>query len=220
MLVVYTAHFGGYDKLAPVTKIPGVRHVLFTDGPDVSGWECLRPHPTETTDRRENRKYKIRPHLLFPHADWTIYHDANLPLTVDPREIVANCQSGLNLYRHPWRECAYKEAKAVTWQVSERVLKAQLQRYRREGFPADFGLYCGGFLVRNKEANALNDLWWDEYQAGCCRDQVSLPYALWRSKDTPVHVLPSEMGVPFYEQQNGLCERRPHIRSKKDGGTS
>jgi hypothetical protein len=219
MLVVYTALFGGYDKLAPAATTPGVRFVLFTDGPDVAGWECLRPHPTEVTSRRENRKYKIRSHLLFPHAEWTLYHDANLPLTTDPRDIVANCHGGLNLYRHPWRPCAYAEGKAVAWQVSDKSLKKQLQRYRREGFPENFGLYCGGFLVRNNEANDINNLWWDEYRAGCCRDQISLPYALWRTGGAPVHVLPSEVGVPFYEQPDRVCERRSHIRPKKHGGT-
>ena len=219
MLVVYTAQFGGYDKLTPVASIPGVRHVLFTDGPEVSGWECLRPHPTEATNRRENRKYKILSHRLFPHADWTIYHDANLPLTVDPRDIVANCQSGLNLYRHPWRVCLYEEARAVAGQVTRKTLKAQLHRYRRKGFPENLGLYCGGFLVRSSEANGINEKWWTEYQVGCCRDQISLPYALWRSPEAKVHVLPSEMGVPFYEQKDGPCVRRDHVKSKKSGGT-
>jgi len=218
MFVVYTALFGRYDQLAPAATIPGVRFVLFTDGPAVAGWECLRPFPTEATYRRENRKYKIRPHLLFPHAEWTLYHDANLPLTVDPRKIVASCRGGLNLYRHPWRSCAYEEAKAVRGQASATGLSTQLQRYRQAGFPANFGLYCGGFLIRNHEANEFNEAWWEEYQAGCCRDQVGLPYALWRASDVPVHVLPSEMGVPFYEQKHGLCERRRHIRAKKDGG--
>lgn len=217
-IVVYTALFGGYDKLQPVRPVPGVRFVAFTDGANVDGWECIRPPVTERTSRRENRKYKIRSHVLFPHADWTLYHDANLPLTADPQDIIADCKGGLNLYAHPWRKCAYKEATAVTGQVDARAMQAQLDRYRAAGFPTDFGLWCGGFLVRSRSADDVNDLWWQEYQSGCCRDQVCLPFVLWRL-GAEFNVLQSSWGQPFYELPGGLCVRRDHIRKKNHGGT-
>ena len=208
MIVVYTALFGNYDNLIPVQRIPGVRHVAFTDQAERgSGWECLRPPRTEATNAMENRKYKTRPHVLFPEAEWTIYVDANLELTASPHDIVNECRNGLNVFHHNRRRCAYAEADVVRPRVHGAVLDNQLERYRKRGFPKDFGLFWGGLLIRNNKANELNEHWWTELQNGIGRDQVSLPYSIWET-GAPHHILSG--GIPFYNDTNRFCTRRPH----------
>lgn len=206
MIVVYTAAFGNYDTLRNVPTIPGVRFVAFTDQ-EVSSWECLQPPVTESTSQRENRKYKSCPHLLFPSADWTIYHDANIDLTSDPRDIVRECRDGINLFSHNLRDCAYDEAEEIRRRVDGAILDDQLTRYRQAGFPADYGLFWGGLLIRSKTANRLNEFWWREIQAGVVRDQVSLPFSIWRT-NASCHILPGD--IPFHGGANRLCTRRPH----------
>jgi hypothetical protein len=211
MIVVYTALFGDYDTLQPVLPLPGVRFVAFTDQPaDTAGWECLRPRPTEDTGQLENRKYKTQPHLLFPHAEWTIYIDANLRLTVPPTAIARECRDGLNVFQHNVRQCAYREAEVVRKQVSSVTLDHQLQKYRTFGFPAEYGLFWGGLVARNHAANSFNECWWNEVKSGVPRDQISLPYAVWYT-GVQCHTL--EGGIPFHGDTNRFCERQPHLRS-------
>jgi hypothetical protein len=211
MIVVYTALFGNYDTLQPVSPRPGVRFVAFTDQPDdIAGWECLRPRLTEETNQLENRKYKTRPHLLFPHAEWTIYIDANLRLTVPPTAIIRECCDGLNVFLHNVRQCAYSEAEVIRKQVSSAVLDRQLGRYRDSGFPVKYGLFWGGLVVRSDAANSFNEYWWREVQAGVSRDQVSLPYTVWHT-GVQCHTL--EGGIPFHGDTNRFCERQSHLKS-------
>jgi hypothetical protein len=84
----------------------------------------------------------------------------------------------------------YDEAEAVVLHRRERAANVapQVARYRAEGLPEGLGLFENAFLVREHTpaAEALNELWWTEFSTGCARDQVSLPYALWRL-GTPVH---------------------------------
>jgi hypothetical protein len=37
-------------------------------------------------------------------------------------------------------------------------------------------------IVRKNDiiTQGINELWWQEYSTGSCRDQVSMPYVLWR----------------------------------------
>ena len=212
MIVVYTALFGDYDDLRSVPKVSGVRFVAFTDRLHrASGWEYIFPRETEATNALECRKYKTQPHVMFPSADWTIYVDANLTIKASPHAIVKECLPGLNVFRHNRRDCAYAEAEIVRPRVSGVVLDNQLKRYRQEGFPQDYGLFWGGLLIRSAESAAFNDRWWREVKAGVFRDQVSLPYVMWKT-DIPFHVLSG--GIPFYGDTNRFCRRRPHTERR------
>lgn len=83
MITVYTAVFGGYDRLSRVQSTEDVEYVAFTDEPhSATGWTCLTLPSTEPDPRRENRKYKIRSSQWFPTWEWTIYLDGNLRLKV------------------------------------------------------------------------------------------------------------------------------------------
>ena len=207
MIVVYTAIFGGYDTLKPVEALDGVRFVAFTDRPEHGkGWECISPFPTEKDARRENRKYKALPHCWFPSAECTIYLDGNLRLKVLPTQIADSCRgsSSLFLFRHNKRNCLYAEEKTV-----KQNAKKQVERYRREGYPENAGLFWGGLLVRKAGCEVFNKLWWSEIQNGSERDQISLPYCLWK---TGVDYSVLDGGIPFYGDSNPFVER---VRHKK-----
>ena len=215
-VTVYTAVFGGYDRLCAVQSSEDVEYVAFTDKPQPdTGWTCLTPPVTEPDSRRENRKYKARSHQWFPSSDWTIYLDGNLRLKFTPQEIINLCVSvsgdaSLFLCKHNLRNCLYDEAKTcIDARLDEpEIIRSQIDRYRTEGYPAHNGLYWGGLIVRRPGCEPFNEAWWSEVQRGSCRDQISLPYALKKTR-TQVGILPGD--IPFHGGISPFVERVGHV---------
>ena len=188
-IVVYTVCVGGYDDILPPTVIdPDVRYVAITDGDAPAPWQVISAPPSERSLRHQSRYCKIMGPSLFPKADWTIYHDGQLQLSVLPSELLQECrkwqqEKDLYLFNFHDRNCIYEEASEVArigkddWQN----LSKQVLRYRAEGFPEASGMYLGGMLIRNRSCKAFNETWWNEVSSGSYRDQVSLPYALKKS---------------------------------------
>jgi hypothetical protein len=61
--------------------------------------------------------------------------------------------------------------------VDEKQVWQQWQRYTEWGFKDDIRISENGLLIRrHNEPHVveLMELWWNEYQQGCLRDQVSL----------------------------------------------
>lgn len=225
-IVVYTAIFGGYDRpQIPAVVNDRVRYVLFSDRtypPEQLGpWELHRRQPGGDP-RRENRRRKILAHRWFPEADGTLYLDGNLQLLCDPVELVQDCEqrdphhSGpgearLFAFAHHQRRCLYREARAVADARLDRrgTVRRQVGRYLKEGYPRDNGLAWGGCLLRKRGCERFNDLWWDEVAGHSCRDQISLPYALWKT-GLP-HVL-LDRPIPYGGRRNPFLKRVPHLK--------
>jgi alkaline ceramidase TOD1/glycosyltransferase MUCI70-like protein len=194
-MVCYTTIFGPYDRLAdpPVASIP---MVCFTDQDDVAStvWRVVRvPHEPCTLDERVrlSRRHKILAQECLPRATVWIWIDANLKLSVDPALLARYVhRRDVATFRYPdtWgaRRCAYEEAAACIerHKDSAELIEAQMHRYRRAGFPTNYGLAETSILVRRNTpaVRHLNAAWWSEIQAGSRRDQVSLPYVCWTTR--------------------------------------
>lgn len=196
-LVVYTCITGGYDELQRVERERGVSYVCFTDHApaDALGWE-IRSLPRQfSSGLLANRWTKMHPHLLFPEHGCSVYVDGN---------VVPKCGIGqlakralrdhvFAMYSHPFRDCVYDEAMECA-RIGHDWLWAfvrQLRSYRNEGLPPNRGLYeCNILFRRHHAANVvvLMEAWWQELLRGVHRDQISLPYLLWKA-DVPVHAL-------------------------------
>jgi hypothetical protein len=64
----------------------------------------------------------------------------------------------------------------------------QMDRYRRDQMPADFGLSENNVLLRyhgDSHIRGVMELWWQEVAGGSRRDQLSLSYVLWRRGIVP-----------------------------------
>jgi len=194
-IVFYTCVTGGYDAWRGLDRpAADADYVYFSDrlrpGPR-DGWE-IRPIPEFA--RRQNAKdtarfAKMHPHLLLPEHSASVYFDGNVFPTPAAggycRQIAA--EHVLSIYRHPVRDCLFDEA-----QVCEGIglvyagrIARRLAKYRAAGFPAHAGLHETNVLIRrhhDPQLVRLMGLWWREYEAGVTRDQVSLPYLLWREK--------------------------------------
>lgn len=190
-IVIYTCITGGYDDLLePLAVDPEVDYICVSDRaiPADSVWKHM-PLPFETgDDSAKNRYVKMHPHLLFPGYDISVYVDGNIQVVSTVAALAREAMgfASIALYQHSFRNCVYAEAVECAalghdwrWRIS-----AQMQRYRREGFPSGRGLFEGNVIIRNNrspEIAHLMDLWWDEYRRYARRDQLSLTYLSWKT---------------------------------------
>ena len=194
-IVLYTVIVGGYDPVPNIKPEKGIEYCLFTDNlqiPAPAPWnKSLLESPLNLSPRRLSRLPKMRPHFYLPPHDISIYMDATIRLRQPIRDFALNCVRELPvaLHPHPHRNCTYTEGKKCIHYKNdhESLIRSQLERYRREGFPVNYGLTENSFIVRrnSEEVNRFNDFWLLEYLSGSERDQLSIMYSVWRTKIRP-----------------------------------
>lgn len=95
--------------------------------------------------------------------------------------------SCLGLFRHPLRSSVREEAQSclATGKIKDAdALDRELSLYREQGFLDDMGLVECTIHFKNHRHAGLADameLWWSLFERFDTRDQVSLPYVLWRT---------------------------------------
>ena len=196
--VVYSCTDLAYDQIfSPVAPTPGVEFVLFAARRPrlVRGWRW-RPLPEAVhglTPALANRYAKFFPHRVLPEAERSIYVDANTLILSDLTPLLdefAAADADIGLFRHQERS-SLREELDFARQVGKisaadaEKAEAQLRRYQAEGLPADPPFTENAILFRRHGSPALEAamaLWWDELEAGARRDQLSLPYVLFRSE--------------------------------------
>lgn len=189
-IVVYTAISKGYDKLMdPQVVFPEMKYVCFTDDETLSSsvWDIVLTD-LGNEPRTEIRKYKILPHKYFEDYDISIWVDGNMKITGDLREYISKylVSSSILLFPHPERYCLYEEAEVCVRikNDDEKKILEQISTYNEDGYPSKNGLFCGGLLVRRHNDETLircMNLWMNEIEKHSKRDQISLPYILWKN---------------------------------------
>lgn len=191
-LVVYTAIAADYDQLRPVkSPSPGVDYVCFTEpGKQAApGWTARSLPRMDLPPQSENRYAKFHPHLLFPEHDASIYVDGNIEVVGDVANLAARVvpEARIALYDHPVRSSTFDEAiecALVGFDLAS-AIRRQIRRYHAEGFAFQGGLLEGNVIVRRHHDPAVvraMTRWWQEWQRGVKRDQLSLMYVLWKEQ--------------------------------------
>ena len=195
--VVYTCANLAYDQIySPVVATPGVEYVLFSDRRPrfVSGWQW-RPLPAQAASlgpALANRFCKFFPQRLFPEAGISIYLDANLLILGDLQPLINDflaSGAAIGLFPHGERsdivsEFAFCKQVGKIGPADSARGEAQLAAYAAEGLPPDHGLTENAIILRRHDAPGLDgamDLWWQQLATYTKRDQLSLPYVLWKS---------------------------------------
>ena len=191
-LTIYTSNFRNYDVVFDPACIDHP-YFCFTDTIGAHGdhgiWRHIVVPNRQRTPQVDARWHKLHPHVLFPHSEWTLYHDASLSLIRCPLDFAAWCAEAtgrddvdLYLFSHPERDCLYDEAEACArlGKDTPERMEPQLARYRQMGFPRHAGMWQAGILLRRNtpKARAFHERWWSELAAGSHRDQLSLPVAM------------------------------------------
>jgi hypothetical protein len=190
-LVVYTALFGDYDDLIePKEKFEGCEFICFTDQKHLTSdiWEIRYIEECDLTPNMMNRKYKILPNLFLNEYEWSLYVDANISIIGNPFDLATKylTKYDITVPKHFARNCVYDEARecVILGKTKYDETKKQMDKYKNEGFPKNFGLGENGIIFRKHNSDniikLMND-WWEELNTQTKRDQLSLAYVLWKN---------------------------------------
>jgi hypothetical protein len=221
--VVYSAVFGSYDAWEP--SVPGdYDFVLFTDDPGkkVPGGKSVLVDLKLFPPVRRARLVKCLPSLFLDlqEQDRVLWIDGSITIT-RPDEMLAFVNANPQEFvvpRHRFRFCAYAEAKECEQLRLDRgeILRAQVERYRKVGYPQEWGLSETGLLLRRNTLSVRRHgvIWWSEILTGSHRDQVSCDYALWRSLGKG-----SFTRTPMNVDNCGWISRKHHLGDRMFGGS-
>ena len=202
--IIYTIITGNYDNIKqPLVVEEGVEYYLFTNTPEIKDagvWKVVQI-PSEQwqgmTERENNillsRKVKMLPHKYLPKgAEWSIYIDADMSIKESLTELLKD------MHEHTlFAACRHSYCASVKQEINDLINKGvvdahqveqQWQRYVEWGFKDNLGISENGLLIRrhnDARVIALMELWWEEFQNGCLRDQVSLMPCIYRTDFMP-----------------------------------
>lgn len=190
-VAVYTCITKGYDIVkSPVYVGDDVDYHLFTDSSsdNVEVWKGKKINCKYGLNEA-NRYYKFHPNIFDDKYDFAIYIDGNVKVVSDPTTIcyiARNSKVGIAMHRHHSRDCVYKEGLACKYYKRGNIenIMTQLNRFKDEGFPEEFGLFEATVIVydlKNPIAKKIANEWWNYYyESGTRRDQIFFPYIIWK----------------------------------------
>lgn len=194
-IAVLTSLIGSLEHLHdPKVKFKGVDYYAFVDkvNLDCTTWKQIEYHSftldEKYTNRRNAKIYKILPELFIPNYDYYIWHDVSHELIVDPVEILSNEKNknaAYLVFRHTTRNCIYNEANIIKklGYDNKKLVNEQVNYYKKNGYPSGNGLYELSAFIKNSKKSMLTSLiWWENICKFSSRDQISFPYAVWKSK--------------------------------------
>lgn len=235
-LVIYTCVTGGYDRIEdPAVVVPWADYVCFSNNPVKSSvwqWrpieEAELPVAALRTPTLISRWYKLRPELLFPEYDYSLWIDGNIVIASgEIYEIVENQMEAGVLYsgiRHPERDDVYEESERILrgGRESAARLRKTVKYLLKEGFPRHWGLFENNVILRRH--NDAQVMRFDEFWMGMLvnysqRDQMSQTYCLWKTGLPFEYLLPEGFSArnhptfryvshgPVYVKDHGLRGR-------------
>lgn len=192
-IAIYTCVFGNYDKLQePCIRPDNIDYYIITDKqvPSKSFWKPIDWSgicPEYLNNVEKNRFFKMRSDLIFPKYKYSIYIDGNVKVISDLTPYTKLLgKYGIGLHYHNQRNCAYEELMAIG--MAHKANNRDITRYREylknNNFPDNYGLLECNVIVRdhyNDISKTLMNQWWLEFYHNFKRDQVSLPYILYKN---------------------------------------
>jgi len=195
-VVVYTCIAGRYDTpQPPLFQSERISYVLFSNEEcykDAIGWEW-RPFPDKATsfgsNAMANRYLKLHPHELFAGKfDASVYVDGNVQPVSDLSyyaDLIDPC-AGFTMHKHRERDTIAAEAIAckALGKGNASAMDLEIQYYVSQGFPLEYGLLENNIIATDLHSTVAQDIltdWWETVnRMGSGRDQISLPYVLWK----------------------------------------
>ena len=220
-ITIYSCIVGGYDKpKTPLIEYSNCLYVLYTDDTSISapGWQ-IKPIPEKLKKLKVNeinRYMKFHPEEVC-NTRYGIYVDGNVKLICGIPKFIEKVseKTGLAIFMHPWRDCIYTEARMcqLIGKGNAEKLQLQVDAYQKEGFPKHYGQPETSVIVsdlNNPLSTELLRKWYEEHTLrGGGRDQISLPYILWKNKLTV-----SDIGSLGEDIDQSLYVRRERHSSK------
>jgi len=211
--VIYTSVFGkteenNYHLHKPDVVLDGYDFVCFTDDVTFKSdfWRVKLVKPLYEDGARNAKRYKLKPHIYLSEYEISVWVDIEVKITKDIDDLVESAlkDNNLAILNHELcgrtvsgdlnvRTCVYEEAKFIQWlgdnnpkkQYKDNmdVIHAQVDRYRKDGYPENNGLARTTVVFRrHNESDVIknSDAWWEEMKYGSRRDQISFNYVSWK----------------------------------------
>lgn len=195
-IAVYTVVFGKYDNICePLCAPDNIDYYCVTDQNidltnskwkkiDISGF---RDDLDKFTNVEKNRFFKMMPNKIFEDYEYSVYIDGNIQIIADLTPFIHKIQvPGIAAHWHSSRDCVYDEMKAALQakKESEKNLARHKEHLIQENYPPHYGLLECNVLARKHTAfcNLMMEQWWSEFETFSKRDQLSLPYVLFKNK--------------------------------------
>lgn len=214
-IVVYTCITGNYDKIVePLFVSNNIDYILFTDSNDLKNYDgkwTLKninkfPFLKGMTTVNKNRYIKMHPHDFFEKKyDFSIYIDGNVQVVSNISRLINSVSSnyGFSMHNHRNRSDIYKEIKAckILKKGNIKKLISLGKKYKNDGFPIKYGMLEANVIccdMKNLLSKKIMNDWWEEFRSSDCgRDQIPLPYVLWKNSIDLKEI--STMGGNAYE---------------------
>lgn len=216
--VIYTAITRNYDHLKEQPLKPGVDFVAFLESPVVSKtWQYRAVHNEFSDSNRNAKIHKILSHRYFPDKLYSLWIDGSVtldfPFSLERLIEIYLTDCDLAVFKHPERNCIYQEANVCIQRRLDDpdVIRQQIQRYTREGYPSNVGLVEATVLLRRHTEKVIefNEAWWEEICKGSKRDQISFNYVA-RKLNLKYRYFPGNL-----RQKNYLFVRDAHAKYKR-----
>jgi len=189
--IIYTCVTGDYDTLKePNVITEGWDYICFTNNLNLKSknWKIIYIENNGLCNTKLARKVKINPWIYLENYDLLFWIDANLNINCDLNKFINNNfnkDSLICMMTHGRRNCIYKEAEQCILENKDNkdVILNQINQYKIEGFPENFGMSQTGLLIRRNtiEVNNFCKLWWNEVLNKSKRDQLSFYYIMWKN---------------------------------------
>lgn len=197
-IAIITARIGNTDTLSkPSVVYDCADYYAFTDkNVNNSIWNCINPTLFSTvqfeySNRRDAKIYKILPNLFLPDYDYYFWVDPTHDVLVNPVTIINDYlkDSEIAVFKHRERNCIFNEATTILQANKENknLMIEQMNFYADNNMPKQFGLFELPAFVRKNSQNMtkLCLCWWEQICKFSARDQLSLPFVLWKFGITP-----------------------------------
>lgn len=194
-IVIYTSVFGKYDSIKePLFVNKNIDYVAITDVPisEKSAWkkyDYSKILDFERMDDYHKSKFcKMFPNVFFDDYDISIWVDGNIQIIGDLYPLVDRItqENSIAMFEHPINNCIYKEKESIIYfeKAKPSEILLQINKYKEDNFPSNFGMKECSIIIRkhnNGECKKIMSDWWEQVNLFTMRDQVSLPYVLWKN---------------------------------------
>lgn len=207
--VIYTAIFNDYDTLKdPLQLTQGCDYVCFTNNNRIKSkkWQIVKLDIREKGASLTNRMIKILgPYHELKQYQYSLYIDGTIMVKSDLSSFLSKYKSqGLINFRHPRRDCVYRELAACIASKKGDPMQfiRQCHNYAQNNMPFGYGLSDNKIILRDNQnlvVKQLMMLWWKEVLEYGGRDQTCLPYVLYKN-EWPYHFFEEDLLYnPFFE---------------------
>lgn len=198
-IVIYTGAFGENYGIVPQKPIENVDFICFTDNEKKvpKPWKAL-VLKDNLSNHLKNRHPKLLPHHYFKEYDISIYIDSNFLIIGDIFQLIKKLGNfKLAIFDHNQtddaRNCIYEEYEAIlelgknqgVYKDDVKVMQKQINWFKEEGYPKNFGLIKGGVIIRRHNDESVIKLmedWLKIVSTMSKRDQLSFNYVAWKNK--------------------------------------